>query len=721
MLKCLVKWILKLLFRVEVQGQNNYIDAGKRVLLVINAGSLLDTLLVSTFLPDKVSVVVDRRIAKKWWMRPVLSCSNVIEVDFSSPTATLKVVRAIKTHQRCMVFHAKRFNHDQFFMKLLEATALIAEKAQAYLLPIRIDGAAYSHFSYFRHQQRLRYFPKISLTILPPQSLGFENALEHRSPRVFRRKTATRLYKIITELMVESTNVNLNIMQVFVDAVATHGRKYIIAEDHERKTMTYGTMLLKSHVLGRVLAKKLSGEERVGFMLPTSLAGLVCFLSLHVAKKVPAMINFTAGASPVLSACKTVELKTVVSSRRFIKLAELDHLEQALVQAGIRVLYLEDIAANISLVNKIRGAFASQFLQAPKTPASDPLAILFTSGTEGFPKAVFASHSNIITNKEQMLAVVDIHSGDRLFNSLPMFHTFGLSVGTILPLAMGIKLFMYPSPLHYRIVPQLFYESLSTIICGTDTFFAGYARYGRPYDFSHARLVIAGAEKLRDSTAQIWKEKYGVEISEGYGATETSPVISVNTPANKRYGSVGRILPCMEHRLKAVDEIKEGSSLCLKGGNIMLGYMRAGTPGVLESPREDFSDGDGEGWYDTGDIVELDDEGFVYIKGRAKRFAKLGGEMVSLVAVETALGGLWGDIALGIVSIPDDKKGEQLVLIIEKEDVTASQIAAYFASRGISPLWVPKRILSVKQVPILGSGKFDYVAAKENALKSYEK
>ena len=318
-------------------------------------------------------------------------------------------------------------------------------------------------------------------------------------------------------------------------------------------------------------------------------------------------------------------------------------------------------------------------------------------------------------NKEQALGVLSVHSGDRLFNCLPLFHVFGLGVGTVLPLTSGIKVFFYPSPLHFRIVPKLYYESQSTVICGTDTFLAGYARYGRPYDFCNTRLVIEGAEKLRESTAKTWKEKFGVEIMEGYGATETSPVLSVNTDANKAKNSVGRLLPGLEYKLKKVEGITEGGSLCVKGDNVMLGYMRASNKGVLEKPRAEIDGQILEGWYDTGDIVEVDQYGFIYIKGRAKRFAKLGGEMVSLVAIEMALSELWPDVPLGIVAVPDSKKGEQLVLIIEKQDVTTNEIATYFATKGVSALWTPKKILCVKQAPLLGSGKFDYNKAKAMA------
>ncbi len=722
MLKYFFKFILKLFFRVKVSGLENYNAAGNRVLLVSNVGSLLDILLISIFMPNKPSVIIDLRFSRKWWLRPVLSCSNVIEVDFTLTSASLQVIKAIEKHQHCIVFHEKLLHHDAKFMKILEATALITLKAKACILPIRIDGAAYSVFSYFRHKQKLRYFPKITLNILPPQFLDFD---QKPVTKEIRKKIAGKLYKIMSTLKVQSANVDKNLVESLVEAISVHGKKYVIAEDHERKTLTYANLFLKSHVLGKTLANHLKNDDRVGFMLPSSLAGIVAFFALHIAKKVPALINFTAGALPVVSACNTVQLKTIVTSRRFIKLAELEYLEKAILESGVKFLYLEDIANNIPISTKIIGLICSKFFKSPKTPASNPAAIMFTSGTEGTPKAVFVSHRNLNVNKEQVFAIVDIHSGDRFFNALPMFHTFGLGIGTILPITSGIKLFMYPSPLHYRTVPQLFYESQSTVICGTDTFFTGYAKYGRPYDFCNARLVIAGAEKLRESTIKIWKEKFGVDILEGYGTTETSPVLAVNTPANKKAASVGRILPAMDYYLKPIENILQGGALCVNGGNVMLGYMHSKNPGVLEPPREDIiidnKQVDGYGWYDTGDIVEINDEDFIFIKGRAKRFAKLGGEMVSLVAVEQVLSKLWEETVCAVVAIPDDKKGEQLILIIEKEDITTSQIAAFFASQGISSLWVPKKILSVKQVPLLGSGKIDYVKIKEMAIKSVEK
>lgn len=729
MLDRLVRALLRLVYRVEIRGREHYAAAGDRVLIVINPGSLLDPLFIGALLPDRITLAVDRAVARKWWMRPILALTDTIQVDFSVPTSTLSLVRAIETHKRCMVFHGARFQNDPRFMRILEATGLIAEKARATLLPIRIDGAAYSRFSYFRHKVRLRWFPKVTLTVLPPQKL---EAPADLPPRQRRHRTAVQLYGLMTDLLYGSTDINRNLIQVIMDAVAVYGRSCLIAEDQDRHVLSYGDLLTKFEVLGRALGRVFAGEERVGFMLPSSLPGVVAFLGLHVTGRVPAMINFTAGAVPVLSGCRTVGLKSVLSSRRFIQMGDLQVLENALREAGLRIVYLEDVARGLTIGDKIGGLLAARLRRAPRTPAEAPAAILFTSGTEGTPKAVFMSHRNVNANREQMLSIVNVNAGDRLFNCLPMFHTFGLGIGTLLPLCSGIRVFLYPSPLHYRIVPQLFYESLSTVICGTDTFFSGYARYGSPYDFFNARLVIAGGEKMRDATAALWEKKYGVRMVEGYGATETSPVISVNTPANNKAGSVGRLAPGMSWRLRPVPGLspengEEGENvgdLWVKGDNVMLGYMRAEAPGVLEPPVDPDAPASGEGgdggvgWYDTGDIVRVDAENFIFIKGRAKRFAKVGGEMVSLAAVENALRELWPDVPLCVVAVPDARKGEQLVLLIENEDATMGRIGAFFAARGLSPLWTPKRILRVTQIPVLGAGKFDYMSARRMALES---
>ena len=721
MLGPIVRSLLKLFYRVELRGREHYEAAGERTLILHNPGSIIDPLLIAAVLPHRVTLLADKAFEHKWWMRPVCSLTDTVFIDYSSPAATANLIRALVEKKRCMMFHSGRLANDKSYTKALEAAGLMADKAGATLLPVRIDGAALSIFSYLRHKVRRRWFPRVTVTLNAPQKIELPADMPARERR---QRMSVQLYSTMAEMEYRTTMDERNLVQMLMDTVARCGLKFPIAEDQDRKVLTYGNLLLKMSVLGRAFHRIFKDEERVGFLLPTSLPGLVAFFGLHAKGHVPAMLNFTAGSLAVVSCCHTTQLKSVLTSRRFIKLAELGALEDALKNAGMRMVYLEDVAKKLTLGDKLGGMLASRLRLAPSTPAEKPAAIMFTSGTEGVPKAVLISHRNITANRFQALSFLTIGAGDKLFNCLPMFHAFGLGICTLLPVLAGVRVFLYPSPLHYRIVPQLFYESQSTILCGTDTFCAGYARYGRPYDFSHARLVIIGAEKMREGTRKVWEEKFGVSLFEGYGATECAPLISVNTPAFKKFGSVGRIVPGLEYRITPVPGIDEEDTglLWVKGDNVMLGYMRAANPGVLEPPvdeelaaafAENGEGDDGSGWYDTGDIVHIDEQGFVSIRGRAKRFAKVGGEMVSLAAVEDALKEIWPDSVLGVVTIPDERKGEQLALVIQAENVTTSRIAAHFASRGISPLWTPKRILCVKEAPLLGSGKFDYRGAKE--------
>ncbi|MCZ6446757.1 MAG: AMP-binding protein, partial [Alphaproteobacteria bacterium] len=293
---------------------------------------------------------------------------------------------------------------------------------------------------------------------------------------------------------------------------------------------------------------------------------------------------------------------------------------------------------------------------------------------------------------------------DIVFNALPIFHSFGLMGGTLLPMLSGIKTFLYPSPLHYRMVPALVYDTNATIMFGTDTFLMGYARVAHPYDFYSVRYVFAGAEKVKAETQRIWADNFGLRILEGYGATETSPVISTNTPMHFKAGTVGRFMPGMAHELKPVPGIEQGGRLTVSGPNVMLGYLRAENPGVLEKPED--------GRYDTGDIVSIDDHGFVTIQGRAKRFAKIAGEMVSLSAVESYANAVWPEHMHAVVSIPDARKGEQVVLVTEKSDASREPLLAYAKDQGIAEFMVPKTIRIVHKMPVLGTGKLDYVGIK---------
>ena len=286
--------------------------------------------------------------------------------------------------------------------------------------------------------------------------------------------------------------------------------------------------------------------------------------------------------------------------------------------------------------------------------------------------------------------------------SSPVFHSFGLTVGLILPLVSGVRIYLYPSPLHYRLIPELVYANNATILFGTDTFLAGYARSAHAYDFRSIRYILAGAEPVKESTRNVYMEKFGLRVLEGYGVTETAPALAFNTPMQHKAGSVGRIMPGMEARLEPVPGIADGGRLFVRGPNVMLGYLRAERPGVIEPPHD--------GWHDTGDVVAIDGEGFVTIKGRAKRFAKIGGEMVSLAAVEALAAELWPDYVSAAVSVPDPRKGERIILVTNGPGTSRAAFQAHARERGVNELATPTEIIAVDEVPLLGSGKVDNVA-----------
>jgi acyl-[acyl-carrier-protein]-phospholipid O-acyltransferase/long-chain-fatty-acid--[acyl-carrier-protein] ligase len=391
----------------------------------------------------------------------------------------------------------------------------------------------------------------------------------------------------------------------------------------------------------------------------------------------------------------------VLTSRAFIEKGKLDKLVAAIAGAA-NVVYLEDVRGSIGMADKLNGLLTGARPRVARK-ADDPAVILFTSGSEGTPKGVVLSHRNILANAAQALARVDANANDKVFNVLPVFHSFGLTGGMMMPLLAGIPIFMYPSPLHYRIVPELIYQTGATILFGTDTFLTGYARSAHAYDFRTLRLVVAGAEAVKERTRQIYMERYGIRVLEGYGVTETAPVLAMNTAMANRQGTVGRLSPLMEYRLEPVPGIEEGGRLSVRGPNVMLGYLRAENPGVLEPPPG--------GWYDTGDIVTVDAAGFITIKGRAKRFAKIAGEMVSLSAVELIASVLWPQAISVAVSLPDQRKGERIVLLTTQKDADRSAMQREAKARGASELSVPASIQVVDKVPLLGSGKTDYVAA----------
>ncbi|MGE5503690.1 MAG: acyl-[ACP]--phospholipid O-acyltransferase [Actinomycetota bacterium] len=704
-LKALLRRVFRLLWRVEVRGLENVAQAGEKLVIVANHVSFLDAAALAIFLPGKPAFAINTHIAGLWWVQPFLRLVDAVELDPMNPMAVKALTRAVEAGRHLVIFPEGRITVTGALMKVYDGPGMIADRAGAEVLPVRISGAEYSLFSRLGGKVRRRAFPRIGLAILPARRLEVPDGLKGRARR---RAAGEAMYRLMSDMMYETFDTCRTLPQAVMDAAAVQGAGRKVLEDVDRKPLSLRKLQLGMVVLGRRLAALSRPGEMVGVLLPGAAGTAVTFLALQLFGRVPAMLNVTAGAANIQAACAAARVNTVLTSRRFVEAARLDGLVEALGQS-VKIVYLDDVRASIGVLARLSGLVGLPFIRrlharhglGPDAPA----VVLFTSGSEGRPKGVVLSHRNILANCAQVAARVDFTAGDTVFNALPLFHSFGLTGGLLLPLLWGVRVFLYPSPLHYRIVPELVYDTNATIVFGTDTFLAGYARAAHPYDFRSVRYVFAGAEKIRDDTRRTWMDKFGLRLMEGYGATETAPVLAVNTPTHFRAGTVGRLLPGLAWRLDPVVGIEAGGRLSVAGPNVMLGYLRPERPGELEPPPG--------GWYDTGDIVDIDADGFVTIRGRAKRFAKVAGEMVSLGAVEEAAAAVWPAFQHAVLARPDERKGEQLVLVTTNPAADRAALAAHFRSAGLSELALPRTIVHRPALPLLGTGKVHYVALQE--------
>jgi acyl-[acyl-carrier-protein]-phospholipid O-acyltransferase/long-chain-fatty-acid--[acyl-carrier-protein] ligase len=700
----LVSIIYRAVFRMEVEGLEHLEKAGEAPILALNHTSFLDAGLALTLSEKAPTFAIDTRIAKVWWVRPFLKLATALPLDPSKPLATRSLIKVVQSGEPMVIFPEGRLTVTGSLMKVYDGAAMVADKTGAKIVPIRIDGLEKTHFTRLSGDQvRKSWFPKVKVTIMEPKELALDPDLKGAKRRA---AGGAQLHTIMSDLMFRtSLDEGSTIVERVIATAKERGFGELACEDPLTGPMNYGRLLTGTAVVARKLHDILPDDETLGVMLPNANGSVVTTLAVMSAGKVPAMINFTAGVENILSACKAAEVRTILSSRAFIAQAKLESVVEA-VSEHVTFIWMDELRGQISWFEKLLGHL-SRARPVVARNGYDTAAILFTSGSEGKPKGVVLTHRNVLANATQAAASIDFNPTDKVFNVLPVFHSFGLTAGTILPLISGVPTFLYPSPLHYRIIPELIYSSNATILFGTDTFLNGYARVAHGYDFRSVRYCFAGAEPVKASTRALYMEKFGVRVLEGYGVTETAPVIAINTPMHNKAGTVGRLMPGMQAQLDPVPGVEEGGRLLVSGPNVMAGYLLADQPGVLQ-PLVD-------GWHDTGDIVTIDEQGFVTIKGRAKRFAKIGGEMVSLAAVEALAADVWPGALSAVAAIKDERKGERIVLITEHEGASRVEFLQAAKARGAQDLMVPAEVRIVSKVPVLGSGKVDFAGVTKLA------
>lgn len=687
------------LMNVRADIDQSLFRGSERRLIVANHQSLLDGLMLGAFLPIDATFVVHTSVLRKPLYRFVLRFVRHLAVDPTNPLAMRTVVKLLEAGEPVVIFPEGRISTTGSVMKIYDGAAFLAARTQATVVPVRIDGAIHSRFGYLRRlfPSSIRGSEPIRLKSRPPFLL--ERA--QGPARLARRQAANDLYARMLEDEVACRPRGQTLWRMFLDRMSVYGRSRPLIEDIRFQEESYGNLLKMALGVARLLEPRTAPGETVGLLLPNSAGLVAALLGLSARGRRAALLNYTAGVEALKAACTAACVRQVLVSRAFVEKARLEPLLAAL--EGVRLLWVEDLKAAMDTRDRLWIAAHMLWPSRIEAPAreDDAAVVLFTSGSEGAPKGVVHTHASLLANACQVRAMADFTPSDRILMALPMFHSFGLLAGLTLPLLTGTRVFLYPTPLHYRVIPELVYDRGCTVLFGTSTFLGNYARFAHPYDFYRLRYVVAGAEKLSDKVRADYAEKFGVRILEGYGVTECAPVIAVNTPMFCKAGSVGRFVPGLETRLEPVEGIEAGGKLWVRGPNVMAGYLKVERPGELQAPPA--------GWYDSGDVVRIDPEGFVFIQGRMKRFAKLAGEMVSLEVAEKLAAVASPGAQHAVATRPDAAKGEMLVLFTTAAGLSAGQLREAARSAGVSELAVSRDIRHVPQLPLLGTGKIDYV------------
>jgi len=684
------------------------------VLLLPNHVSWLDWLFLGVLLEDDWRFVTNSKTAElSWFHRKMMVNRRTFPVDPTSPYAAKRMAEFLGKGGRLVLFAEGRISLTGSLMKFFDGTGFLVQKTGARVITCYLRNA--SRVLWVRHAGWTQWFPSVSAHFSIAHEVPVPSGVSHGVARQ-RMTSWLRDAALAQQVAVEREHGPAHVLEAVVEAARSLPGK-IVLEDVTFQALTYRRLMVGVDVLSQVWRQRWRESApgtRIGVLLPNVNGTPVTVMSLWSAGFVPAILNFSTGVPTMVQCVQLAAIRSVITSRVFAEKAKLDL--RAFAEAGIELIHLEDIRPTIGAGTKvaalIRHTLCPGWGLVPEGSRESLRnasgVILFTSGSEGIPKGVDLTHGNLMANIRQVIGVLDVTDDERFFSAMPLFHSFGLLAGVLLPLVRGYYTFLYPSPLHYRVIPTAVYDKVCTVMFGTNTFLNGYARRANPYDFNSVKFLVSGAEKVQEATANTWARKFGVRLLEGYGATECSPAICLNSRLELKFGSVGRFLPGIEWRLEPIEGVAEGGRLLVRGPNIMRGYLNADANARFQALG---------GWYDTGDIVRVDDEGFVFVLGRLKRFAKVSGEMVSLTAVEEALAGgfpQYGNrFEVAVVSLPDEDKGEMLIAVSNDSRLSLDQIRAVIKGRGMTNLCVPRELRHLREIPKLGTGKVNHRELQE--------
>ncbi len=731
LMRFIVAYIIGYRYRLQVLGLKNMPGKGG-VLMLGNHISWIDWGIIQMASPRPIRFVIVRSIYERWHLKWFLDIFNVIPVSTSASKDALKQINAsLNNGDVVCLFPEGAISRTGQLGAFQQGYEKAAAGAEAVILPFYIRGLWGSWFS--RSSEKLKHLR--SNGIKRDIIVAFGETLDIDT-------TSSDLKKIVFDISIDTwTHYTRDLPTMgaaFIDTAKRNGGRLAIAD-----ALT-GTLsnhrLLTSVICFSRLIKHYSKEQNVGLLLPTSNAGAIANMATIVCGKTTVNLNFTASREVLQAAVSQAHIKTIYTSRKFMEKLTKKGIVLNNAFTDSRVIYMEDLKGEISAIARLRTLMAVILLPAGllkllycrQVDINMPAAILFSSGSESTPKGVMLSHRNIMTNLKQISDTLNTQDTDVVMANLPLFHAFGLTVTTFMPLVEGIPTICHPDPTDAVNIAKAIAKYRATIFCGTSTFFRLYTKNPRihPLMFESLRIVVAGAEKLSADVRDAFKLKFNKDIYEGYGATETAPVASVNIPdaldvnywsvqLGNKPGTVGMPLPGTSFRIVDPDSLAalatgvEGLIL-ICGCQVMLGYL-----GDAAKTHEVITLLDGKRWYKTGDKGRLDEDGFLTIVDRYSRFAKLGGEMISLTAVEEAARAALNqpELELVAVNLPDAKKGEKIVLMITQK-IALTEIKKAMLAADVNPLMIPVGISVVDEIPKLGSGKTDFKLAKQLLMQT---